>query len=32
MGRAYDGTDEGRFKMMEQMPMVAFSEQPTSAH
>jgi deazaflavin-dependent oxidoreductase (nitroreductase family) len=31
MGRAYDGTDEGRFNMMEQMPMVAFSEQPTSA-
>lgn len=29
MGNAYDGTDEGRFEMMGQMPMVAFSDQPT---
>ena len=30
MGNAYDGTDEGRFEMMAQMPMVAFSDAPSS--
>lgn len=28
MGRGYDGTDEGRFTMMADMPMIAFSDKP----
>jgi hypothetical protein len=26
MGNSYDGTDQGRYKMMAGMPMVAFGE------
>jgi len=28
MGREYDGTDDGRFAMMVDMPMIAFSDSP----
>jgi len=29
MGREYDGTDDGRFTMIADMPMIAFSDGPT---